>query len=376
MNVSFKYLEILRAVVISGSISKATRLTGLSQPSISQQMAKFEEELGTQLLYRRRVEHVELTPAGEFWFRTATDLLHHRDQAASQHLDSFRSNQMILHFGTTPSLRGSFLEAAARIAVEQGAFSRFNFIWGATSDVIVDMMHMHQINCGIVSAASVESHGSLLHVEPLFRDRMLWVVPRSIPDSVVTEVLLTGQVSDPDHNALNFWVEVSNGVPWRSRSSNWYRANLPGAKPFFETMAHHASVDIVAGGLATCHCPGSLIPNLSDHVRERIKIYHLGEFIQEVVFVMPRNLLSISPYNDFQKELCRHVQQTYIDSEIISDSKNFQEIPTSGGRTIGQTLGSCLTGQSDPEYNVLARPMNHSCTPPYLSNSAVEVACA
>jgi len=65
MNITFRYLELLNAVVVSGSISKATRLTKLSQPTISQQLAKFEEELGTQLIYRKRGQNVELTPAGE-----------------------------------------------------------------------------------------------------------------------------------------------------------------------------------------------------------------------------------------------------------------------------------------------------------------------
>lgn len=65
MNITFRYLELLNAVVVAGSISKATRLTGLSQPTISQQLAKFEEELGTQLIYRRRGQNVELTPAGD-----------------------------------------------------------------------------------------------------------------------------------------------------------------------------------------------------------------------------------------------------------------------------------------------------------------------
>ena len=42
MNITFHQLEIFEAVVISGSLTKASRALQLSQPSISQQLYKLE----------------------------------------------------------------------------------------------------------------------------------------------------------------------------------------------------------------------------------------------------------------------------------------------------------------------------------------------
>ena len=64
MDITLKQLQIFRAVVIAGSITKASRRVGLSQPSISQQLAKLEERLGTQLINRNRTGTVNLTPSG------------------------------------------------------------------------------------------------------------------------------------------------------------------------------------------------------------------------------------------------------------------------------------------------------------------------
>ncbi|MBM3613511.1 MAG: LysR family transcriptional regulator, partial [Alphaproteobacteria bacterium] len=64
MKVSLKQLEILHAVAVAGSISRAMRRLEMSQPNISQQLAKMEEALGTQLLLRGRSLRTELTPAG------------------------------------------------------------------------------------------------------------------------------------------------------------------------------------------------------------------------------------------------------------------------------------------------------------------------
>ena len=313
MNLTFKHLEIFNAVVVSGSISKATRVTGLSQPTISQQLAKFEEELGAQLIYRRRSGAVELTPAGDFWHRAAEDILTRRDDAMSQYKALFRNDQMVLRFGTTPSMRGAFAESAARIAVEQGRFSRFEFVWGAHSDEIVEKIDTHRINCGIVSASSVEDHRSSLYVAPLFRDRIVWVVPRNLPQQAVADALRSGTVASPSHAALTRWVEVGVAIPWHRRTADWYRTNLPDATPYFSAMTHQASVDFVAAGLATCHCPGSLLPNLSEQVRKRVVFYDMGDFSREAVLVMPKHLQSLRPFADFAAALSDYVRATYSD---------------------------------------------------------------
>ena len=74
MDFTFRQLEIFRAVVVSGSITKASHRIGLSQPTISQQLAKLEESLGVQLINRNRAGSVSLTPAGDYWYRAAQDL--------------------------------------------------------------------------------------------------------------------------------------------------------------------------------------------------------------------------------------------------------------------------------------------------------------
>jgi DNA-binding transcriptional LysR family regulator len=72
MMVTFRNLELLNAVVFGGLINKATRLTGLSQPTISEQLAQSEDELWCQLIYRKRGQKTELTLAGRHWFRAST----------------------------------------------------------------------------------------------------------------------------------------------------------------------------------------------------------------------------------------------------------------------------------------------------------------
>lgn len=55
----------------------------------------------------------------------------------------FRGDQLVMRFGTTPSLRGGFVEAAARMTLEQGKFYRFEFVWALDVVEIVQKLAMH-----------------------------------------------------------------------------------------------------------------------------------------------------------------------------------------------------------------------------------------
>ena len=324
MNITFRYLELLNAVVVSGSISKATRLTKLSQPTISQQLAKFEEELGTQLIYRKRGQNVELTPAGEHWFRASRDLLNRREEYETGHSQSFKNDQLLLRFGATPSLRGRFTEVAASIAIEIGRFTRFEHVFALNSEEIVEMIDAHQINCGVVSAANVEDHEASLSIRHLFHDRIVWAVPKSVSHAQVACALTHCNTSSNDAGALSRHVEITASVPWGNRTQAWYRDTLPDSAPFFRASTHQVAVDIAAAGLATCHFPTSLLPNLSKQTLDRLRLYDLDLIGRDAVLIMPRHLTSLRPFLEFQTRLCEYVEQSMKNT---ASKQSFETLP-------------------------------------------------
>jgi len=311
MNISFKQMQILNAVVVTGSISKATRLTNLSQPTISQQLAKMEEELGTQLLHRNRSTDLELTPAGEFWYRSSREMLAMMNEIEASHNRNYIGDRVALRFGTSPSLRRLIMNAAARIAVEQDNFGRFDFVRAQNSSEIIEMLSLHRVNCGVVSEASIADCRAELHVVPLFTDRIAWVVPKSVPHDVIRKTLQSGRIPDNSHPALARCVDLSSIIPWHRRSEAWYRTHIPCAVPFFSGMSNQTAIDFVAAGLATCHAPLSLIPNLPAEVFEHVQFFDTREIARETVFVMPRHLMSLPAFSRFQAALCDYIINEY-----------------------------------------------------------------
>ncbi|MEO1160302.1 MAG: LysR family transcriptional regulator, partial [Pseudomonadota bacterium] len=67
-------LETFVRIAERGSISAAARDLGLSQPSVSRQLAELEQRFGAQLA-RRTTHELSMTPAGQDLLRDARQLI-------------------------------------------------------------------------------------------------------------------------------------------------------------------------------------------------------------------------------------------------------------------------------------------------------------
>ncbi len=100
-------LEAFLAVVRHGSFTRAARALHRSQPGVSRQVRRLEDEIGLTLLNRPR-DGVVLTPAGEQFLRFAQDTLDRLDnlRAALREGDGELAGRLKIAASTTP---GQFL---------------------------------------------------------------------------------------------------------------------------------------------------------------------------------------------------------------------------------------------------------------------------
>src|SRR6202047_4066478 len=73
-------LRIFLAVAHTATLTRASKQLGLAQPSLSQQLARLEESVGTRLFDRAR-NRMELTDAGRVLLRHAQNVLKEIDEA-------------------------------------------------------------------------------------------------------------------------------------------------------------------------------------------------------------------------------------------------------------------------------------------------------
>lgn len=310
MDINLKQLEIFQAVVVAGSITKASRRIGLSQPSISQQMAKLESLLGVQLIVRNRTGLVQLTPAGEYWFKSADELLRRVDSMLSEHQQRFANTSVVLRMGVTPTLRGRFIAAAARIAQQQPGFVKFEVGYGLTSTELVEKLRLHQINCAIVNADALEEDRNSFSISELYDDALAWAVPASLSMAEIRGTLSGGIKGNAIPKALRNYVACDSSAVLRAQTDDWYRNSLPEARATFTTMTYPAAVDIVAEGLATCHCPVSMLPNLAEDERARLQFFPVT-ISRKVVIAMPKHLMSLPAYAAIFRSIAEFCRTEY-----------------------------------------------------------------
>lgn len=311
MDFTFRQLEIFRAVVVAGSITKASHRFGLSQPSISQQLAKLEDSLGVQLINRNRTGAVSLTPAGDFWYSRSSDLMDRMLVLMQEHDQTFRSSNLVLKLGVTPALRGRFISAAARIARDETSFVRFEMIYDLNSLLLVEQLRMHKINLAVVAEQALVDEVSSFATALLFTDRILWAVPAEVPDEALRYALRPGISAREIHPLLRDYVEIDQAVPTRQPSYDWYHSHLPNAVPTFRAPTFAASIEFTADGLGTCHIPNSLLPNLSASVLQNVKLFQLEGMERRILLAMRKHLLSHTAYARIFQRLVDFCQQDY-----------------------------------------------------------------
>jgi LysR family hydrogen peroxide-inducible transcriptional activator len=96
-------LRYVVAVSRAGNFSRAAEQCHVSQPSLSQQILKLEEELGERLFYRTKRE-AKLTPHGEAFLLRAAKILEEVDAARREASDAQRLLRGRLIVGVLPTI--------------------------------------------------------------------------------------------------------------------------------------------------------------------------------------------------------------------------------------------------------------------------------
>ena len=101
-------LRYFCAIVEAGSFSRAAQRTNVSQPSLSQQILKLEEELGTRL-FDRLGRSIRLTEVGQVFLPRARAVLHELEGARSDVVERKASVSGSISVGVIPTIAPYFL---------------------------------------------------------------------------------------------------------------------------------------------------------------------------------------------------------------------------------------------------------------------------
>lgn len=169
-------LEYLIALADTKHFRKAADNCGVSQPTLSGQIRKLEDELGTILL-ERTSRKVLFTQAGLTLVEQAKAVL--REVKVLREMASNQGKEMSgpLHIGVIPTL-GPYISPIILPALKARYPELDLYIYEIQTSTLVEQLESGQLDCGIV-ALGKESE-PFIEV-PIFREKMLLAISSSHP---------------------------------------------------------------------------------------------------------------------------------------------------------------------------------------------------
>lgn len=173
MNISLRNLKMINTIVKEGSITKASEKLFLSQPALSHQLKKMEEEIGLKV-FNRLNKKLLLTEAGEILYKTSEKLLISFSLLNAK-LDELKKGEKKEIRLTTecytcyhwlPNVVQKFKKRKPDINVQINI---------EATQKPLQFLSEGKIDLAIVSN---KSHTSLIHFEPLISDKMVIVTSK------------------------------------------------------------------------------------------------------------------------------------------------------------------------------------------------------
>ena len=183
-------LRYFAKVAELGNVTRAAEACHVSQPSLSQQIAKLERELG-QPLFERLGRGVRLTEAGKLFKRYADQILSLTEDARRRVTDDPDSGRITLAAIPTiapyylPGVLTHFAKACPRARVE---------IVEETTDKILRLLAEGDIDLAILALPIQAEH---VHTKALFTEELLAVLPSGHPLTKKPKVGLKDLVLEP-----------------------------------------------------------------------------------------------------------------------------------------------------------------------------------
>jgi LysR family hydrogen peroxide-inducible transcriptional activator len=185
-------LRYFCAVARTGSFTRAAQQERIAQPSLSQQVRKLEEELGSRL-FDRLGRTIRLTQLGEAFLPRAEAILRQLSDAKTEIQEMAGTERGKLVIGSIPTIAPYFLPSYLAAFARRFPHIQVSVVEEVTSELLKHLQN-GTIDLAVVALPLPATHG---HWRELFRERLYLVVPRDHRLASLRSVHLQQIESDP-----------------------------------------------------------------------------------------------------------------------------------------------------------------------------------
>lgn len=252
MNVStIRGLEIFCAVIERGGVTAAAQALGLSQPAVSQQIAKLEDHLGLTLFVR---EHgrMRATETALLLYEEASQAFDGVDRVLSLARDIRSLDRGVLRIAAPHSASATYLPRAVRALVDGRPNLRVSVHLGPY-ERIVGLVAAREVDLGIAKAPI---YAAAVETIDIVDSGLALVVRADHPLAARPAAGIGDLAGEP-------LIMIGRGRPWRDQIDARLRAAGLAARVAIETQSVESACGFAAEGFGLAVVPEWLFPALS-----------------------------------------------------------------------------------------------------------------
>jgi DNA-binding transcriptional LysR family regulator len=308
--VTLRRLHVFWAVAHFENLTAASKHLGITQPSLSQQLASFEEAAGKPL-FERRSNRMNLTEPGSYVLRHVEAVLGAMHRLEGAMTEIAQGAHQTVHVAGINSVLRVLMPLASRQLHERHPSVNYNLHECGPTEVL-ELLYGRRINLGIISEASIAPASSGFLQVPIMEDPYVLAVP---------DTLCLDDVSDPARDlapeareVLERSIQFSFGTQHTKRVQAWYDSVIPGNWPFIQVRSFELALSMARAGLGVCLAPALSAATASGGL-DGVCLYRVRYPPRRIVAILPTHCARRQPYADLIAAL-RDAAKTAILPEL------------------------------------------------------------
>jgi DNA-binding transcriptional LysR family regulator len=289
-------LRIFLAVAQTATLTRASKQLGLAQPSLSQQLARLEDSVGTRLFDRTR-NRMELTDAGRVLLRHAQSVLKEISEAEAGLREFAAGRRSIVRIAGLNSVVKALLPSALQRC--GGAAVLEVDIHEAAPAEVLEMLYSRQADIGLIAADSVAQASIGFRQVPLVEDPYVFAVPKAVRLGSMRDL-----ENAPEHarQVLKSAIEFNFGSQHALRVQQWYQRVLPSHRVVAHCRTYDVALELVRAGFGVCLVPALTALQVSGSL-DGIELFATDHGNRRTVAIIADQYLRLSPYKGLVEAL-------------------------------------------------------------------------
>ena len=293
MAMTLHQLKIFWAVAQAKSYTKASKILGLAQPSLSQQISKLEDELGSRL-FDRGFSKINLTDAGEYLCTKAEQIIESIEEVEEGLKEFSKNTRGILKVGMRSSVARNILPATMQLFSNILPNIEINVLEVTPAEAI-DLLYARQLNVAVVAEDSLAASNLSFAKKELFADPYVLAVPKNLN---LEKITYFKDLNQKQQNIVSSSIVFEFGSQHKKRIEDWFKKNLKTKKVIAHTRSYEVALSMVEAELGVVVLP-ALTALIGFGKSYDVNLYQTDLLNRRLVSLTPKQNENLEPAKSF-----------------------------------------------------------------------------